>query len=103
MPVGARSIAREPLELAAVFELTQGPGPGVERLSGVDACHAIYSHTYRGALVEVIGTSEDFWSRAMQLVRGVPVFRLQRSWDLNAMDEELAGLITRTVAEAEQA
>jgi hypothetical protein len=99
VPICLESIAQEPLEIAAIFEINRGPSTRIERLTGVEAAQSVYAHTYRGAFVETVGGAEQFWVSAVKLVRTVPIYRLERLWDLAAMDEEFAAAIETAVRE----
>jgi hypothetical protein len=99
VPIGLESIAPEPLEIAAIFEINRGPSTRIERLTGVEAAQSVYAHAYRGAFVETVRGAEQFWVSIVELVRAVPVYRLERVWDLAAMDDNFAAAIETAVGE----
>jgi hypothetical protein len=97
VPISLESTASDPLEIAAIFAIDRGTSTRIERLSGVAAAETVYAHTYRGAFVETVGGAERLWVSAVKLVRGVPIYRLERIWNLAAMDEEFAAAIETAV------
>jgi hypothetical protein len=99
VPIFPESSALEPLEIAAIFAIDRGTSTCIERLSGVAAAETVYAHTYRGAFVETVGGAERLWVSAVKLIRAVPIYRLERVWDLAAMDEEFAAAIETAVGE----
>lgn len=99
VPIGSQALASEPLPIAAIFVLARGFESRVERLAGVDAAEAVFAHTYRGALVRTLGAPQSFWSSAVRLVQFVPIFRLERVWDLNSMDDQFAALLDGALGE----
>jgi hypothetical protein len=99
VPISVESTASDPLEIAAIFAIGRGTSTRIERLTGLAAAEAVYAHTYRGAFVETVGGAERLWLSAVKLVRGVPIYRLERIWDLAAMDEEFAAAIETAVGQ----
>jgi hypothetical protein len=97
VPISLESTASEPLKIAAIFTIDRGTSTRIERLTGVAAAETVYAHTYRGAFVETVGGAERLWVSAVQLVRAVPIYRLERVWDLEAMNDEFAAAIEAAV------
>ena len=74
-------------QLAAIYLLQTDSAFSIERLGGVDATEAIFSHTYRGKYVNDAGVQRQHWETAVKLVQRTPVFRVNRRRDLSLMDE----------------
>lgn len=97
VPIPPESIATDPLEIAAIFRIERGSSTRIEPLAGVAAADAVYAHTYRGSFVQTVGGAERLWQSAVKLVRAIPIYRLERLWDLHAMNEDFAAAIGTAV------
>lgn len=86
--VGARRNDGAPLasRLALLFDLRQGAEVRFDRLSALAATDLIFAHTYRGHLVEEVGRQGEHWQAAVDLVRTVPIYAVERPWDAAAFD-----------------
>lgn len=62
-------------------------------MAGVDALEAAYANTYRGSYVGKVGSSHEHWAAAVKLVQKVPMFRAERRWALDDLDEQSARLL----------
>jgi hypothetical protein len=80
--------AREASEICAIFILSKGESFAIERLGGVEAAHAVFENTYRGAYLDEIEGHHKHWTAAIYLVRKVPIFRLSRVWDIGSLEEQ---------------
>jgi hypothetical protein len=66
------------------------------------AADAIIANTYRGAYVAAAKTQQQHWQSAVELARITPVFRIRRTMQFEALDEEcgrLLDLLTRQAGE----
>jgi hypothetical protein len=98
VPLERRTSATAGLDLSAIYVLSRGEGFSISRMSGADAVEAIFSHTYRGFLVPVLGQSGDHFRTCVEIARSTPVFRLQRRRMISDMAHDTASI----VAHAEQ-
>jgi hypothetical protein len=83
-----RSAAGDPVALAAIYRLDRGSAFAIDELSGIEAVDALFANTYRGAWVAEAGSHREHWASALRLVRATRVFRVSRTWDARAADEE---------------
>ena len=81
------------LNLAAIYVLERGDALAIRRLEGIEAAESIFAHTYRGAFIAAVKGEHSHWSGAVRLVQQTPLFRLERTWDLGRMDEELGHIV----------
>ncbi len=88
VPVAAAEQASENLQLAAVYVLGQGEAARIERLAGIAAAEALFAHTYRGQYVGLSDTAAAHMTACMRLMACTPVFRMDRCWGLDRMDEQ---------------
>jgi hypothetical protein len=79
--------------LSAICILTRGDDLNLLQLEGVQAMHELFAHTYRGAMVKRAGTAEAHWGKCLRLLTEVPVFRLQRVWDIDKMEAQNDALL----------
>lgn len=87
VPVQEAEVVRDGLALAAVYILADGDLLKIERLSGVEAASALFDHTYRGDLIEKVGLAATHWKTVLTLLERVPVYRLERPFDLTRLDD----------------
>jgi hypothetical protein len=87
VPLGSQQVRTKELELAAIYVLAGAPEFSIERLGGVQATEAVFAHTYRGFYVKEAGSQRQHWQSCLDLVRCVPIFRIDRPRDLSLMDE----------------
>lgn len=86
VPVEAGLRRADHSELACLYVLGGGDEFRVERLSGMEAADAVFTHTYRGHYLKDAGSQQQHWETAMKLVQCVPIFRLARPRSLSLMD-----------------
>lgn len=82
-----------PIALAQLILLERGEDatqPILERLTPVQALHALLDHTYQAWLVRATGQTEAYFRRCGRALEGVRVMRLRRPWGFDAMDETLS-------------
>lgn len=88
------SLARaEPLPLRAIYVLEWGETQCM-RLRGLQALDAfVEAATYRGSVVEEMGRAALYWEQCAHIARHVPVFRLRRPRDWEALPAALAPVL----------
>lgn len=99
VPVAHHLRGLNPAPLSAIFILTRGDKFDLLRLEGVQAMQELFAHTYRGAMVNRAGTAEAHWNQCLRLLAEVPVFRLQRVWDIDKLREQNEALLTAVRAQ----
>ena len=101
VPIEA-SASRRPLPLAAVYFLTRGSEGElrVEEIAGAGAVEALVENTYRGAYLKTIGRTGEHLMQCVRIAQEVPVFRVERAWDLARLDEEALKLRDHAAAVA---
>ena len=88
VPLPAGSVpAKSPL--GGIYQLEKSDALQFTRLSGVEAVDALFANTYRGAFVRTAGNSNAHWAAVLRLARHVPIFRLARPWNMEAMAAHL--------------
>ena len=88
VPVAAPAAAAEPGPLRALYVLERGDRFGIEPLGGLDAAEAIIANTYRGGFLDTVGSREAHWQASIRLARSTPVFRCERVWGAELLDEQ---------------
>jgi hypothetical protein len=81
-----------PVAFAQLILLERGEDgrkPVLERLTPVQALHALLDHTYQAWLVRSTGQTQAYFQRCATALEGVRVMRLHRPWGFDAMDETL--------------
>jgi hypothetical protein len=89
-----------PIALARLILLERGEDetkPILERLTPVQALHALLDHTYQAWLVRATGQTEAYFQRGGTALDGVRVMRLRRPWGFDGMEETLS-LLERHLA-----
>lgn len=86
VPVAAAQIASEGLPLSAIYVLEDGPEIAIGQLQGLAAAKALFDHTYRGEYLRDTGTQTVHWRTVTTLLSLVPVFRVERPFDLTRLD-----------------
>ncbi len=79
-------VYQEPLPLRALYVLGWRIEPTARRLAPRDALRAVLSHTYTGQAARPTGTAPVQLRQCTALVRGVPVYRLERPDALEGLD-----------------
>jgi hypothetical protein len=93
VPIQSGSAALFDVPLAAIYLLDRGDSFDVAQLRGLEAAGAIFANTYRGGYLSIIGNHKDHWESAVRLVRGTPVFRVRREWDLGKLEDQYSRLV----------
>ncbi len=76
----------QPLPLRALYVLTWGEEFAIQVLHGLHAVQTVMdAATYRSEFVAELGQPAVYWQQTIDLVRHVPVFRLQRPRDWRTM------------------
>ena len=88
MPVAAPAAAAAPAPLKALYLLDRGERLRIEPLGGLEAAEAIIANTYRGAFLDTVGSREVHWQACVRLARSTPVFRCERMWGAEHLDEQ---------------
>ncbi len=86
--VSLDAVAQERVELAGVFLLEEGDAFAATPLTGVKAADAIFANTYRGRYLAQVNGHERHWSDCMALLRSASIYRLERAWGLDRLDEQ---------------
>lgn len=97
--IPAAGTAREPMPLAALFVLREGPALQLHRLSGAEALETIAANTYRGAYIGKVGDSAAHFAACIELARKVPIFSLERPRDRAGFDEQCNLILERCRAQ----
>ena len=87
--------AREPMPLAGLFVLREGPELQLHRLNGAEAMEAVAANTYRGAYIGQVGDSAAHFAACIELARKVPIFTLARPRDRAGFDEQCELILER--------
>jgi hypothetical protein len=82
------------VRLSAICVLTRGDKLNLLQIEGVQAMEELFAHTYRGALLNRSHSAEAHWSQCLRLLAEVPVFRLERVWDIGDMDGHNEALLS---------
>jgi hypothetical protein len=93
VPINPELAARSHVPLAAIYLLERGPEFSIVPLHGVEAADAVFANTYRGEYLAKTSGQKQHWESAVRLVRGTPVFRAIRRWDLTALEEQCSRLL----------
>ena len=93
VPMNAASVARSQMPLAAIYLLDQGGERFIVPLCGIEATDAIFANTYRGEYLAKTSGQKEHWESAVRLVRGTPVFRVSREWDLAVLDQQCGQIL----------
>lgn len=83
----------DPLPVAGVFLLERGEELAIERLSGVAAVDALFTHTYRGGFIPMLGEPAQHWKTALAIASKVPIFVARRRWSHSALGSDAAALL----------
>ena len=86
VPVAPADIVADGLPLGAIYVLEDGPEVRITPLTGAAAAEALFAHTYRGEYVATAGAARH-WRAVLELLARVPLFRLERPFDLTRRDE----------------
>lgn len=63
--------------------------PGIERLRGLEATHAVIANVYRWGLGQTIAEqARTRFDQCLAVANGTAVFRIRRQWGLDRFDEE---------------
>lgn len=93
VPIARAAAAAGGTEVAAVYLLEKGDDFGISRLEGVGAADALMANTYRGGFVATVKGEQAHWHACMQLIRTTPIFRAERRWKLDEIDEQCGLLL----------
>jgi hypothetical protein len=93
VPVSEEKSSSAELDLAAIYLLDAGDRFAISPLTGVEAVEAVFSHTYRGFVVSQLGRNQLHFDSAVRVVRGTPIFRLERSRELADMAADVSKII----------
>ena len=79
------SSAAEPAPVVGIYHLRvagDGREPGIYPLRGLGAANAVTANIYRRRLGDLVGATRAYLATAARIVREVPVFSMNRVWDL---------------------
>ena len=93
IPIPRGAAATEPLPLAALFVLEEGPQLAIHRLTGSRAVEAISANTYRGRLIADLGDSNAHVAACVAIARSIPVFRLERPFARAEFDAQCNAIL----------
>jgi hypothetical protein len=93
VPIGSTAPLAREVELAAVYLLAAAEAFSIEPLRGVAAVEAVFANTYRGAFISAADGHLSHWAASMRLVRTVPIFRLEREWDLGRLGQQSSRIV----------
>ena len=86
----------EPRPLCGIYLLRRAPDDAepaqIERLYGVAAVETLVANTYRGGYLGTIGRTGEHLGACLQVARAVPVFKAQRRWGFDRLEEEAGRL-----------
>jgi hypothetical protein len=101
VPVDAAAAARSPMRLAAIYLLDRGEF-SIAPMGGIEAADAVFANTYRGGYLAKTSGQKEHWESAVRLVRGTPVFRAIREWDLTAFEAQCSRLLDHARAQVKE-
>jgi hypothetical protein len=88
LPFEPKKPGAEDCELAGIYVLSNTDRFSIERLEGLPAAEAVFSHTYRGQFLRETRSHKLHWERAIALVQRVPIFRIDRQRDLSLLERD---------------
>ena len=91
--VDIRALGADPAPLAAVFLLDRGEDFRSVPLSGMEAVEALSANTYRGQFVPVLGNPARHFETCLAIAKGVPMFRLERTFDQANFEAEAERIV----------
>jgi hypothetical protein len=83
--------AREALPVAAIYHLCtteDGLVEGIHPLHGLDAVNAITANIYRRRIADIVGRGGGYLGDTVRMVAEVPIFSVNRTWDLAHYEAE---------------
>ena len=75
------------IPLGGIFALAKGNDASIDPMSGAEATALLIANTFRGQLVGPMQRQRAHFDQCVAVVSGVPVERLQRSWNLARIDD----------------
>ena len=93
VPVARETSAGADLQLGAVYLLGRGDRFAIRRLEGVEAAEAAYANTYRGQYIGAAKGYLSHWAACVQLVQSTPIYRLERPWGLDRLDNDCGRIL----------
>jgi hypothetical protein len=88
VPAERSAVSGRPVEISAIYRLSDGDDFRVEHLSGSEAAEAVIANTYRGSFLKPLNGHRLHWSTCVALVRAVPVFGIERRWGIEFLDDQ---------------
>lgn len=101
VPLSGGDMAAEGCPLDAIYVLEDGPAIAITQLNGIAAAEALFDHTYRGEYLRAAGTQAEHWRTVTVLLSLVPLYRVERPFDLTRLDA--LGVAMRDHARAQAA
>ena len=99
VPLDSERVAAGEAQLAAVYLLERGPELRIEPLNGLDAAQVLIENTYRGEYIPAVGDAERHWRTCVELAKRVPVFRVEREWQLSTFDRQVREVLLHVEAQ----
>lgn len=90
--ITSEGMADVPTPVGAAVLLTDAAS-SLQILSGALAVDALFSNTYRGAFVELSGTTRDHWIACTTLAITIPIFQVGLRNGLNQLDKTCVELL----------
>lgn len=89
----APSRARQALPIGAIYHLAEAAPRSafaITPLRGLEAADALTSAIYRRRIGDLVGRTGGYLDDVAQLVTTVPIFRVERKWDIKEFSQEAA-------------
>lgn len=80
-------VAKDSVELAAIYVLDAGPELAIHDVTSADAFVEVVRHSYAPRFVGTDGTPPEHFGQCTQLVSNIPMFRLFRVADLEQLGD----------------
>lgn len=98
VPLPQERAVRTEMDLFGIYLLDKGDSLSISPLQGLEATEAVFANTYRGTYVPAAGNLQTHWESCLSLVRGIPIFRLRRAWDVAHFAHDVRQIIAHAEA-----
>lgn len=75
-------VAARPLRAIVALEQAPGPHPALQPLTGAEALTAVLANAFRPEIARCLGLMPEIFRQSAAAAAAVPLFRLDRPWDL---------------------
>lgn len=93
VPLARDASASAEVPLGLIYVLKTGETFSITCLAGVAAADAVFANTYRGAYVGAVASAEAHWSNSLRLVRKTQIFKCERIWDSEMLEEQAKAIL----------